>query len=384
MVTNADTAVVKEGHAYTPGLKIKRAVRVQKLRRLPMLGKVFVQVGDEVDFRTMVAEMMVPGDPTVITAALKLGIQKEDLRDYMKKKEGDQIKLGEQIAGYNAFFGLMKNWILSPIDGYVETISDISGQIILRENPVSVTVDSYIRGKVVEVFDGEGATIETNGAFIQGILGVGGETHGEIKVVVNNPNTHLMEDLITKECKGKILIGGALVTKEALLKAVEVGVAGIVTGGIRDTDLIELLGFEIGVAITGHEEIGTTLVLTEGFGEMAMSPRTFELFNEFAGEVAAMNGATQIRAGVMRPEVIIPHKRSPAEDDEDRFSGGMKPGTPIRVIRQPYFGRLGKVANLLVELQIVETGSAVRVVEIELDNGERVVVPRANVEILEM
>ncbi len=62
----------------------------------------------------------------------------------------------------------------------------------------------------------------------------------------------------------------------------------------------------------------------------------------------------------------------------------MRPGTPIRVIRQPYFGRLGKVASLLVELQIVETGSAVRVVEIELENGEMVVVPRANVEILEM
>lgn len=384
MTTNTDSKVVKEGHAYTPGLKIKRAVRVRKLRRLPMLGKVFVKVGDEVDFRTTVAEMMVPGDPTVITAALKLGIQKEDLRDYMKKREGDQIKLGEPIAGYNAFFGLMKNWILSPIDGYVETISDISGQIILRENPVSVTVDSYIKGRVVEVFEGEGATIETNGAFVQGILGVGGETHGEIKVVVNSPNTHLTEDLITPECKGKILIGGALATKEALVKAVEVGVAGIVTGGIRDTDLIELLGFEIGVAITGQEEIGTTLILTEGFGEMAMSPRTFELFKEFEGEVAAMNGATQIRAGVMRPEVIIPHERSPPEDDEDRLSGGMRPGTPIRVIRQPYFGRLGKVASLLVELQIVETGSAVRVVDIELENGERVVVPRANVEILEM
>jgi hypothetical protein len=175
-----------------------------------------------------------------------------------------------------------------------------------------------------------------------------------------------------------------LVTEEAFVKAIEVGAAGIVTGGIRDTDLRELLGYEMGVAITGHEEIGTTIILTEGFGEMAMSQRTFSLFKEFEGEVAAMNGTTQIRAGVMRPEVIIPHERWFPEEDEDSISGGMRAGTPIRVIRQPYFGRLGKVLNLLIEKQRVETGSTVRVVEVELDNGERVVVPRANVEILEI
>jgi len=93
---------------------------------------------------------------------------------------------------------------------------------------------------------------------------------------------------------------------------------------------------------------------------------------------------TQIRAGVMRPEIIIPHERWLPEEDEESISGGMRAGTPIRVIRQPYFGRLGKVLNLLIEKQRVETGSTVRVVEVELDDGERVVVPRANVEILEI
>jgi hypothetical protein len=45
---------------------------------------------------------------------------------------------------------------------------------------------------------------------------------------------------------------------------------------------------------------------------------------------------------------------------------------------------LGKVHSLIVELQVVQTGSEVRVVEVQLENGEIVVVPRANVEILEM
>ena len=374
----------KEGHAYTPGLKIKKTLTVRKTRRLPMPGEVFVKVGDMVDFDTPVAKMLSPGEPFVITAAQKLGVQKDDLKIYMKKQVGDAVKKDEPICGYNAFFGLMKNWVNSPVDGFIETVSDISGQIIVRQKPVEVIVDSYLKGKVVEVMENEGAVIETNAAFIQGIFGVGGETHGEIKVLVDNPHQHLTADLITEDCRGKVIVGGALATKEALLKAVEVGAAGIVVGGIRDTDLIEMLGFEIGVAITGHEEIGTTLIITEGFGEMDTSPRTFELLKEFEGSTAAINGATQIRAGVMRPEVIIPHELEYPSEEDDVISGGMTAGTPVRIIRQPYFGMLGKVVRLVVELQTVQSGSQVRVVEIELENGEKAVVPRANVEILEM
>lgn len=374
----------KEGHAYTPGLKIKRSTVVRKERRLPMKGKVFVKVGQEVSFTDTIAEMLSPGEPFVINAAQSLGIQKEDIKRYMQKEVGDAIEKGEPLCGYNAFFGLMKNWVNSPIDGFVETVSDISGQIIVREKPISVTIDSYVKGKVVEVMEEEGAIIETNASFIQGIFGVGGETHGDLRVAVDSPEQHLTADLISESDAGHVLVGGALVTKEALLKAIEYDVKGVVVGGIKDTDLIEILGFEIGVAITGHEDIGTTIVITEGFGEMNMSPRTFELLKEFEGYRIAINGATQIRAGVMRPEVIIPHDEVIPDDDEEEITGGMTAGTPVRLIREPYFGLLGKVVNLIVDLQTMESGSKVRAVEIQLSTGEKVVVPRANVELLEM
>jgi hypothetical protein len=61
----------------------------------------------------------------------------------------------------------------------------------------------------------------------------------------------------------------------------------------------------------------------------------------------------------------------------------MIPGTPIRIIRKPYFGAIGEVHSLPVELQQLESESMVRVVNIELDGGRVVTVPRANVEIIE-
>jgi hypothetical protein len=103
---------------------------------------------------------------------------------------------------------------------------------------------------------------------------------------------------------------------------------------------------------------------------------------EFEGYSASVNGATQIRAGVLRPEIIIPNEMMEDELGEE-LSQGMVPGTPIRIIRQPYFGAIGKVHSLPVELQRLESESMVRVVKIELDEGEVVTVPRANVEIIE-
>ena len=58
-------------------------------------------------------------------------------------------------------------------------------------------------------------------------------------------------------------------------------------------------------------------------------------------------------------------------------------GTSVRVIREPYFGKLAQVVGLPIELQPLETEAKVRVLEVELEDGSRVTLPRANVEIIE-
>jgi hypothetical protein len=380
--TNEEEKEAEEAHAYTPGLKVKKAMKVDKMRRLPILGEVFPNVGDKVNYDDIVAKTEISGDPEIVKASMLLGLEPEDLPRFMNKKVGDSVEKGEQMAFYSALFGLIKKNVEAPIDGTVESISEITGQVIIRGAPIPVEVDAYIPGTVVEVMPREGAVIETNAAFIQGIFGIGGETHGDIHVVVDD-NTQVVEaDMIKPEYEDKVLIGGSLVTLDALKKAVEVGVSAIVSGGIRHDDLTTFTGEEIGVAITGQEEVGITLIITEGFGKMAMSLRTFELLKEFEGYLACVNGATQIRAGVLRPEIIIPHTDR-VEGEAEELSQGMVPGTPIRIIRQPYFGAIGKVHSLPVELQQLESESKVRVVNIELEDGEVVMVPRANVEIIE-
>ncbi|MCW4050271.1 MAG: hypothetical protein NWE89_11120 [Candidatus Bathyarchaeota archaeon] len=381
-ITNGEEAETEEAHAYTPGLKVKRTMTVDKTRRLPIMGEVFLKVGDKIEYNEIVARTEISGDPHIIKMGMILGLEPEDVPRYMTKQLGETVEKGELIGYYSALFGLIKKRVESPVDGTIESISDITGQVIIRGVPIPVEVDAYIPGTVVEVMPREGAVIETSAAFIQGIFGIGGEVHGPLHVIAKNNTEILDADMITADHKGSVLIGGSQVTLDALRKAADIGVSAIVSGGVRHDDLTTFTGEEIGVAITGTEEVGLTIIITEGFGKMSMSQRTFDLLKEFEGKQAAVNGATQIRAGVLRPEIIIPHEIQEDEESE-ALSSGMIAGTPIRIIRQPYFGAIGKVHSLPVELQRLESESMVRVVNIELDGGEVVMVPRANVEIIE-
>ena len=284
-------------------------------------------------------------------------------------------------------FGLFKSQALSPIDGTIESVSDVTGQVILREPPIPVEVKAYTDGTVTEVLPNEGVTVETYGTYIQGIFGIGGETIGNLTVVAASSSDALTAEQVQSEHRDNILVGGSLVTTDAIQKAIQNGVKGIIAGGIDDADLRELLGYELGVAITGSEEIGITLVITEGFGSIAMAEQTFRLLKAREGMQTSINGATQIRAGVVRPEILIPFvpdaEGTTSDTVDSEKEGILEVGSSVRIIREPYFGRLGRVTELPVELQNLETEAQVRVLRVELESGEQTTLPRANVETIE-
>ncbi len=378
-------------HAYTPGLKVAERTRVVKERRLPLPGEILVEKGAEVKGEDIVARTNLPGSVKPVNVCGLLGVPPEDIREVMLKKEGDFVEVNEIIAQTKGFFGLFKSKVTSPTEGIIESISEVTGQIIIREPPQPVQVSAYIDGVVEEVFPNHGVRIETYATLIQGIFGIGGEARGEIMPVATSPDEVLDEKSFDSEVlatplqseKGKVVIGGSLITLSGMLKARGLGVKGIVVGGIEDETIKAFLGYDIGVAITGHENCGLTLIVTEGFGKMRMAKRTFELLNSLKGKVASINGATQIRAGVMRPEVIVSQDRKGGEITDRIYETGLSVGMAVRVIREPYFGLLGKVVALPVELQQIETESKVRVLEVELEDGKRITLPRANVEIIE-
>jgi hypothetical protein len=368
--------------AYTPGLTVSADVIVEKIRRLPIKGEVIVQAGQRVSPQDVVARAFLPGPLQTIKLAEDLGLEPGDALALFTKKEGDSVEAGEAVAISKGFFGLFKSTAISRYSGVVESMNRANGHVYVREAAIPIEMNAYIQGEISGIIPEEGVKIRTRGAMVQGIFGVGGERQGRIRMAVSGPGEMLDAEHIQSGDAGAILIGGSGVTPAALVKAGQTGLAGIVVGAVKDVDLMELLGYDIGVAITGQEEISFTLIATEGFGRLEMARRTFSLFQSLEGREASINGATQIRAGVIRPEVIAPDSELQGATDQASSGGALAIGAPIRIIREPYFGALGAVTGLPAQLQHVESGAEVRVLQAKLEDGREVLVPRANVEII--
>lgn len=373
--------------AYTPGLKVSAHTIIEKTRRLPLKGDVLVKEGDAVLPDTVVARAELPGIMQTVRLAEKMGLEPADLQHALLVTQGDRIEQGQLLARSKGMFGLFKSEEKSPYSGTLEMIT-AQGHLGIRQPPTPIERDAYVSGKVTRVLPSEGVVVECAGALVQGIFGVGGERQGTIQVAVSGSDKPLTDSSIKPEHRGAVVIGGSNVSLAALKKAAEVGVEGIVAGGVIDRELIDYLRaelkdpkFDIGVAITGQEPIPFTLVVTEGFGTIPMAHRTFELLKSLESRRASINGATQIRAGVIRPEVIVPSEG--ALESEPTESGQLTIGAPIRAIREPYFGLLGEVTGLPPELREVDSETMVRVLEARLQDGRTVTIPRANVELIE-
>ncbi len=371
-------------HSYTPGLKVLQKTTVDKERRLPLKGDVLVKAGKKVAPEDIVARTHLPGNVQMVNIANLLNIDAQDIADVMLVEIGSEIKEGELLAETKGLFGFFKSSAASPVDSVLESISDITGQVVLRETPIPVEIDAYMNGKVASVLEEEGVVVTANAVFIQGIFGMGGENRGELRVLVDNREDELTPEMISDDVKGAVIVGGSFVSLEAYKKAISVGAAAVVAGGFNYHDLQDVLGYVLGVAITGSENLGTSLILTEGYGRIPMGNRSFELLQQHNGKFTSVNGSTQIRAGVIRPEIVIPltvedAKRSKSEKDT---ASGISAGSMVRVIRAPYFGDIGTVVSLPAELQQMESETMVRVAEVEI-SGKTLVIPRANLEMVE-
>lgn len=345
-----------------------------------------MQPGESVTAKQVVAQTRLPGKVYPVNIANQLGLAPDEIVQYLTRQAGDAVERDDVIAESRPLFKWLKTEVTSPIRGTIDSCSTVTGQVLVREPPLVLDLLAYVDGTVAEVHGHEGVTVETSCAMVQGIFGVGGETWGPIAVAVTSPEEVLSPDRLTPTMKGQVVVGGSFLSIDTMTRAKELGVHALVVGGVHDQDVRALLGYDLGVAITGNERVGFTLVLTEGFGHIPMAKRTFELLARHVGEQASVSGATQIRAGVIRPEILIPRRNGAAVGGSRGAVAereGLRIGDPVRIIRDPWFGRIGQVAALPSEPVAIATESHVRVLTVTFGDGTVALVPRTNVEAIE-
>ena len=70
------------------------------------------------------------------------------------------------------------------------------------------------------------------------------------------------------------------------------------------------------------------------------------------------------------------------ESSFDEESLIISEGSKVRVIREPFFGKIGMVSSLPKELIKMNTETMTRTAEIMFDDGKKEIVPRSNLEVI--
>jgi hypothetical protein len=307
-----------------------------------------------------------------------MGLRSEEVLQGLVVTEGMVVNSGDLMCEHSGLFGLMRTTFNAPESGVVELISKQTGHVGLRLPSKKLSLKAYLSGSVAKLENERLIEIQSAGTFVQGIFGVGGERFGVLNVLQVDPSHAITVADIPEQCSGSVLAGGTSPSFEAMSLACERGAVGLITGSIDDGTLKSYLGYDLGLALTGDEDIPMTVILTEGFGRLSFSARVMELLQSLNGLPASINGATQVRAGAVRPEIFVQTADVLAQAVPDKV---LEPGCMVRVTRNPFFGELARVHELPNDLEVVSSGAKTRVVRLVLQNGEIVTVPRANVEL---
>gem|GEM_PF-61027 len=347
-----------------------------------------------------------------LPVAAELALDPAELPVYATCRAGQPVAAGDMLARVRGFRPIGGEY-RSPVDGVVESISPATGLITIAIETKPLVLRAFLAGWVEEVVPGYGARIAASGHRVLGVLGLGGKSWG--RLICRADEQELLGQLDGPAADGASLAGAIVavpgpVTSGGLQSCRRAGVRGVICASAHARELSGFLGRPLAAEIVtgpgtlalghgagsrGGEEPGFTVILTEGFGGLAMDSLTWDLLLASQGRVVSMDGLTQIRAGVVRPALLIPADDSdgPARPDADTAAkvhaaaqaagapGDLQRGRRVRLVRQPYFGLWGEVVEPPGGLTRLETEVEARVLSVRLDDGRLVRVAEANVEI---
>ena len=360
---------------------VDKGIYGRKVYTSPVEGR--VEEISDITGRVTIREEFGREEPSItVNVAEELKCRPSEVPQNMLRHVGQEVKKGQMIAKKGDLQAFFTKTALTPVSGVISDVDSSTGKVTISRPFKQVVVNAYLSGTVSSVTPGEGCVVRTPGLRLNGIFGIGKETHGEITVLTHSHEDVLTAEMVGSHCAGKVIVGGSFATNEALQKALQVGAKAVVTGTVNYFNLTESLGVKLGVGITGQEDIDLTVVLTEGFGRLAMRRDVWETLKALEGLSASINGATQIRAGAIRPEVIIPLPSYEGPIGVDGvIAEDMQVGMRVRVVSEPFFGVMGVVSEIVKEPQVIETEARVPVVRVALDDKNSVMIPRANVEV---
>jgi hypothetical protein len=388
---------------------------------------VLVRQGQRVDPSDAVAEATLTPEHLVLDIAKGLALPRDRADEQIQRKAGEQVSEGDVLAGP---VGITRRVVRAPRAGRVLIAGN--GQMLLQVESRPFQLRAGIPGIVVGLILERGVVIENKGALVQGVWGNGRIDYGSLHVLASRPDHALSPDQLDASLRGAVVFAGYCDQAEVLKTAAEAPLKGLILSSMASA------------LIPVAARMPYPIVLIEGFGLLPMNSAAFNLLVSNDRREVALNAEPWDRFTNRRPEVFIPlpaGESRPAEESPPtpldkggeeprgrlgkrggespratlsvaaRFGkrgeesppapldkGGAEPrgrlgkggeeivefavDQRVRVVRAPHKSQIGTIANLLPGTQVFPSGVQGQAAEVRLEDGNKVILPLANLEVL--
>jgi len=336
---------------------------IRRTRVLSIPGRVTVRQGQKVSAADVIAQANLPARHLLLDIRRGLGgIKANAAEKAIVRQEGDKLTKGDVIAESGGMFSRI---VRAPVDGEIVTIN--AGQVLLRVQSTGLELKAGLSGIVAEILPDLGAVIEANGALVQGVWGNGRIDSGLLLVLAKSPEEELTRVRIDVSMRGAVVLAGYCITADALHAAAELPLRGLILSSLASelTPVASKLNYPI-------------LVL-DGFGQIPMNESAYKLLSTSEKRDASVNATLNPKTGE-RPEVVIPLPSvGQSTPETDYFTANQM----VRIQGEPYQGKIGKIIQVRQGLATLPNGIRALAADVQLDSDTRVVVPLANLDVLE-
>jgi hypothetical protein len=337
---------------------------IMRERLLPISGIVLVRLNQKVNPNDVIAEANWAREHILLDVARILGVSSNMADRLVKCKVDDRLAANTEIAVGK---GLFSRSVVTPREGRVVVVG--GGQVLMEAGESKIELRAGITGTVIETIPNRGAVIQTAGALIQGVWGNGRIDSGLLVNLAEKPDGILTAGRLDVSMRGFVILGGMVKDAEPLKAAADLPVRGLILSSLYPS-LIPLA-----------REMRYPIIVTDGFGPLPMNSAAYKLLSTNAKRDVTVNAEAYDRYSGARPEVIISlptSTASPAPREIETFA----PGLQVRMRRPPALGMIGSIVAVKPGLTTLPSGLRAPAAEVKLENGETVVVPLVNLEVV--
>jgi hypothetical protein len=340
-------------------------VVVRRQRTLPARGMITARVNQKVSPADVLGRTTLAPAHYLFDIAHGLGLPPVKADKFLRREPGEKVSGGDILAGP---VGWMRRVVRAPEEGRVVLQGD--GRLLYEGLGEAFELRAGLPGTVIGMEPELSATVEMVGALVEGMWGNGRQEFGLLRMATSGNATALNPGDLNMDLRGAVAVAGRLEDPGIFRSLSSLPARGVIAGSMP-SDLL-----------SAARECDIPVLLTEGFGRIPMNSAVYELFSTNVGREASVNAQPTDSWKGLRPEVIIP---LPAVGSADVPSEAVQlvAGRRVRILRDPYAGRVGQVVSLPEGLNLLPNGVRAACVDVALGEEGLVRVPVVNLDILE-